>query len=101
MEVLNLDEQFQILEVLGINCFFKSIYVSNFGFCLCFWIIYQFMYGIFNYLFTFLLQIGGVELDICDLDRIIQECGGMRYEVEKKKWVRVADIMNVLKMVYC
>lgn len=23
----------------------------------------------------------------------------MRYEVEKKKWVRVADIMNVLKMV--
>lgn len=81
------------------NCFFKSTYVSNLGLCLCFWIIYQFMYGIFNYLFTSLLQIGGVELDICDLDRTIQECGGMRHEVEKKKWARVADTMNVPKMV--
>nr|XP_034335792.1 protein Jumonji-like isoform X1 [Crassostrea gigas] len=43
-------------------------------------------------------EIGGVELDICDLDRTIQECGGMRHEVEKKKWARVADTMNVPKM---
>lgn len=43
-------------------------------------------------------EIGGVELDICDLDRTIQECGGMRNEGEKKKWARVADTMNVPKM---
>ncbi|XP_062566870.1 uncharacterized protein LOC134229182 [Saccostrea cucullata] len=43
-------------------------------------------------------EIGGVELDICDLDRTIQDFGGMRHEVEKKKWARVADAMNVPKM---
>ncbi|XP_061196680.1 uncharacterized protein LOC133204955 [Saccostrea echinata] len=43
-------------------------------------------------------EIGGVELDVCDLDRTIQDFGGMRHEVEKKKWARVADAMNVPKM---
>jgi hypothetical protein len=43
-----------------------------------------------------------VELDICDLDRMIKELGGMRNEVEKKKWARVADAINIPKMVqYC
>ncbi|XP_048752337.2 protein Jumonji-like isoform X2 [Ostrea edulis] len=43
-------------------------------------------------------EIGGVELDICDLDRMIKELGGMRNEVEKKKWARVADAINIPKM---
>lgn len=40
-----------------------------------------------------------MELDICDLDKTIQEFGGMRNEVEKKKWAKVADTMNIPKMV--
>jgi protein Jumonji len=47
----------------------------------------------------FSLQIGGIELDLGKLIKVIKDMGGMENVVEKKKWHKVADIMGIPKYV--
>ena len=65
-------------------------------------IIFTGYLSIIQYLFKntlFSLQIGGIELDLGKLIKVIKDMGGMENVVEKKKWHKVADIMGIPKCV--
>ncbi|KAK3086413.1 hypothetical protein FSP39_018076 [Pinctada imbricata] len=42
--------------------------------------------------------VGGVEIDLCKLSETIDKFGGMQHVIEKKKWMKVADAMNIPKL---
>lgn len=46
-------------------------------------------------LFNF--QIGGMEVDLPRLYQTVQQCGGLKEVIEKKRWHRVADTMKIPK----
>lgn len=43
------------------------------------------------------MQIGGMEVDLPRLYKIVQSFGGLKEVIEKKKWHRVADGMKIPK----
>jgi protein Jumonji len=43
------------------------------------------------------VQIGGMEVDLPRLYKIVQSFGGLKEVIEKKKWHRVADGMKIPK----
>lgn len=43
------------------------------------------------------MQIGGMEVDLPRLYKIVQNFGGLKEVIEKKKWHRVADGMKIPK----
>ena len=44
-----------------------------------------------------MFQIGGMEVDLPRLYKIVQSLGGLKEVIEKKKWQRVADGMKIPK----
>ncbi|ESO86517.1 hypothetical protein LOTGIDRAFT_235330 [Lottia gigantea] len=43
-------------------------------------------------------KIGSVDLDLPKLSQIIQDHGGMQNVIDKKKWIKIADLLNIPKM---
>ncbi|KAL1130645.1 hypothetical protein AAG570_011887 [Ranatra chinensis] len=41
--------------------------------------------------------IGGMEVDLPRLYQTVQQCGGLKEVIEKKRWTRVADAMKIPK----
>jgi hypothetical protein len=71
---------------------FPYIVLSLLSYCIIFCELCYFMC-----LPSLFIQIGGMEVDLPRLYKIVQSFGGLKEVIEKKKWHRVADGMKIPK----